>query len=174
MGISSFWPLRFQIVAAGRMRQKSRIFQLLRDRSVELRSVCACINFLRAKIRTAGFKQTDWGYSSSPILSFRLSGDVPLRIGDWPAGYRLSALAPAQRAVAQRLSAMAHCGGSWQCSSAPAMGAKRTVGGDRAGAATPDPSGRSSDLVPRSRTAMPPMWYLGRNLRGPETSGRTT
>jgi hypothetical protein len=113
----------------------------------------ACINFLRAKIHTAGFKQTDWGYSSSPILSFRQSGDVPRRIGDWPAGhldaldlevhaahpnsrlvdrgdlathyrcpsagYRLSALAPAQRAVAQRLSALArtaslpwHTGGS--------------------------------------------------------------
>ena len=47
----------------------------------------ACINFLRAKIHTAGFKQTDWGYSSSPILSFRQSGDVPRRIGDWPAGH---------------------------------------------------------------------------------------
>jgi hypothetical protein len=47
----------------------------------------ACINFLRAKIHTAGFNQTDWGYSSSPILSFRQSGDVPRRIGDWPAGH---------------------------------------------------------------------------------------
>ena len=47
----------------------------------------ACINFLRAKIHPAGFKQTDWGYSSSPILSFRQSGDVPRRIGDWPAGH---------------------------------------------------------------------------------------
>jgi hypothetical protein len=47
----------------------------------------ACINFLRAKIHTAGFKQADWGYSSSPILSFRQSGDVPRRIGDWPAGH---------------------------------------------------------------------------------------
>src|ERR1700688_3353458 len=46
-----------------------------------------CINFLRAKIHTAGFKQTDWGYSSSPILSFRQSGDVPRRIRDWPAGH---------------------------------------------------------------------------------------
>jgi hypothetical protein len=47
----------------------------------------ACINFLRAKIHMAGFKQTDWGYSSNPILSFRQSGDVPRRIGDWPAGH---------------------------------------------------------------------------------------
>ena len=47
----------------------------------------ACINFLRAKIHTAGLKQTDWGYSSSPILSFRQSGDVPRRIGDWPTGH---------------------------------------------------------------------------------------
>src|ERR1700730_10055237 len=42
--------------------------------------------FLASKIHTAGFKQTDWGYSSSPILSFRQSGDVPRRIGDWAAG----------------------------------------------------------------------------------------
>ena len=115
----------------------------------------ACINFLRAKIHTAGFKQTDWGYSSSPILSFRQSGDVPRRIGDWPAGhldaldlevhaahpnsrlvdrgdlatryrcpsagYRLSALAPAQRAVAQRLSALARTGGSRRRDMMPAI-----------------------------------------------------
>jgi hypothetical protein len=38
--------------------------------------------FLASKNTHGGFKQTDWGYSSSPILSFRQSGDVPRRIGD--------------------------------------------------------------------------------------------
>jgi hypothetical protein len=119
-----------------------------------LRSVaCACINFLRAKLK-GSFKQTDRGYSSSQILSFQQSGDVTPRIGDWPqvilmrhpnsrlvdrgdlptryrrtsAGYDLSALAPAQRAVAQRLSALARFGQSRQCSNTSAVRVKAESG----------------------------------------------
>src|ERR1700681_2460353 len=43
--------------------------------------------FLASKNTHGRFQATDWGYSSSPILSFRQSGDVPRRIGDWPAGH---------------------------------------------------------------------------------------
>jgi hypothetical protein len=41
--------------------------------------------FLASKIYTAGFKHTDWQYSSRPILSFQQWLDVPRRISDWRA-----------------------------------------------------------------------------------------
>ena len=101
----------------------------------------AWINFLRARLYAAGFKQPDWRYSSRPILSFQQWADVPRRSRDWrqiilmrfivrctlhlnsrlvgrgdlATGYRCSlgwlrplGSCPAQRAVAQRLSALAH------------------------------------------------------------------
>src|ERR1700747_2332967 len=42
--------------------------------------------FLASKIYMAGFKQTDWRHSSSPILPFRQWVDISRRIRDWPAG----------------------------------------------------------------------------------------
>src|SRR3974390_253666 len=93
--------------------------------------------FLASKIYPIGFKQPDWRYSSRPILSFQHraiaasetgAGQLDARdralnvatvglliavtlstaIALLSAGYGLPALPPAQRAVAQRLSALGH------------------------------------------------------------------